>query len=301
MSIVTLWELYNDDSPIPAPIIDDGILLDKTMLMIIGAPKNKKTFLAWNIAIALARGEGFACFKVKEEKRVLILSAEGGKFQMRDRLRTMITNPNENVLSNVSYSNKLIFDLNNEESFQHLIDQVQTEKPEVIILDPLIRFISEDENSSVKIGQVFQRLRTLIDDFDISLIIVDHTGKDPSKGARGSSVKRSEYDSAIYMHSKDNNSRLSFDMRHIETPDDKHIKFNSETCWFENSEIQNTDYGVLELLRSNPALEKSELASGYMDLYQCSQATAYRHILKSVDSGFINQIEGKYYPTENLN
>ena len=28
MTIVTLWELYHDDSPIPAPIIDDGILLD---------------------------------------------------------------------------------------------------------------------------------------------------------------------------------------------------------------------------------------------------------------------------------
>ena len=47
---------------------------------------------------------------------------------MRDRLRTMITNPNENVLSNVSYSNKLIFDLNNEESFQQLIDHVQKQK-----------------------------------------------------------------------------------------------------------------------------------------------------------------------------
>ena len=301
MSIVTLWELYNDDSPIPAPIIDDGILLDKTMLMIIGAPKNKKTFLAWNIAIALAKGEGFACFKVKEEKKVLILSAEGGKFKMRNRLRTMITNPNEDVLCNASYSNKLIFDLNDEESFQHLIDQVQTEKPEVIILDPLIKFISEDENSSVKMGQVFRRLRTLIDDFDISLIIVDHTGKDSSKGARGSSVKRSEYDSAIYMRSKDNNSRLSFDMRHVETPDDEYIKFNSETCWFENSEIQNTDYGVLELLRSNPALEKSELASGYMLVNECSQPTAYRHINKSVDSGFIVLIDGKYHPAENLN
>ena len=87
-------------------------------------------------------------------------------------------------------------------------------------------------------GQVFRRLRTLIDDFNISLIIVDHTGKDSSKGARGSSVKRSEYDSAIYMNSKDNNSQLSFDMRHIETPDDKHIKFNSETCWFENSRFK---------------------------------------------------------------
>ena len=301
MSIVTLWELYNDDSPIPAPIIDNGILLDKTMLMIIGAPKNKKTFLAWNIAIALARGEGFACFKVKEEKKVLILSAEGGKFQMRDRLRKMITNPNEDILSNVSYSNKLIFDLNNEESFQHLIDQVQTEKPEVIILDPLIRFISEDENSSVKIGQVFQRLRTLIDDFDISLIIVDHTGKDSSKGARGSSVKRSEYDSAIYMHRKDNNSRLSFDMRHVETPDDEYIKFNSETFWFENSVNHNTDYNVLELVGSNPALEESELVSGYMRINKCSKQTAYRHIDKSVDSGLINQIERKYYPTENLN
>ena len=51
-------------------------------------PKIKKTFLAWNIVIALARVEGFACFKVKGEKRVLIPSAEAGKFQMRDRFRT---------------------------------------------------------------------------------------------------------------------------------------------------------------------------------------------------------------------
>ncbi len=51
--------------------------------------------------------------------------------------------------------------------------------------------MSEDENSSVKMGQVFDRLRSLIDEFSISLIIVDHTGKDSSKGARGSSVKRS--------------------------------------------------------------------------------------------------------------
>ena len=103
------------------------------------------------------------------------------------------------------------------------------------------------------------------------------------------------------MHRKNNDTPLKFDMRHVETPEDQYIRFNPDTFWFDSSESFQTDYGVLELLRSNSALEKSELASGYMRINECSQATAYRHIDKSVDSGLISQIEGKYYPAENLN
>lgn len=301
MNIVSFWELLNDNSTPPTPIIDNGILLDKTMLMIIGEPKSRKSFLAFNIATALSSGESFACFTIKEKRKVLILSAEGGYYPTRDRVKTMVKDMNEDTLSNVLYANKLTYDLNDEESFKSLKELIQEKGPEVVIIDPFIRFISEDENSSVKISQVFDRLRSLIDEFNISLIIIDHTGKDSRKGARGSSVKRSEYDSAIYMSRQNHNISLRFDMRHVETPDNQYIKFNPDTFWFEIADSVNSDYRVLELVRGNPGLEKSDLAKALAQVYECSQATAYRQIDKSVDSGYVHLIEGKYHLAENLN
>ena len=52
--IYTLKQIMNDNSPMPEPIIKNGILLDKTMLVIVGPPKSKKTFLAQNLALAIA-------------------------------------------------------------------------------------------------------------------------------------------------------------------------------------------------------------------------------------------------------
>ena len=47
----TLKEILDDHSPMPEPIIKNGILLDKTMLVIVGPPKSKKTFLAQKVII----------------------------------------------------------------------------------------------------------------------------------------------------------------------------------------------------------------------------------------------------------
>ena len=44
--IITFYELVHDKSEPPEPIIDDGVLLDKTILIVIGEAKAKKSFLA---------------------------------------------------------------------------------------------------------------------------------------------------------------------------------------------------------------------------------------------------------------
>ena len=120
MNIVSFLDLLNDNSTPPTPIIDDGILLDKTILMIVGLPKSGKSFLAFNIATALSSGEGFACFTINEKRKVLILSAEGGYYPTRDRVKTMVKDMDRDTLSNVFYANKLTYDLNDEESFKSL-------------------------------------------------------------------------------------------------------------------------------------------------------------------------------------
>ena len=76
----------------PNPIIDDGILLDKTILMIVGPPKHKKTFLTQNFAISIISGEGFAGFNIPESKKVLYFLAEGGYYPNRERMKVMSQN-----------------------------------------------------------------------------------------------------------------------------------------------------------------------------------------------------------------
>ena len=58
--ILTFKYIMNDDSLPPEPIIKDGILLDKTILAVIGPAKTKKTFLCMNFAKAIASGGSFA-------------------------------------------------------------------------------------------------------------------------------------------------------------------------------------------------------------------------------------------------
>ena len=51
--------IIKDKTEPPEPIINDGILLDGTMLLIVGAKKSKKTFLTQNIGLAIASGKSF--------------------------------------------------------------------------------------------------------------------------------------------------------------------------------------------------------------------------------------------------
>ena len=85
--IITFYTAVHDDSEPPEPIIDEGVLLDKTILMIIGEAKVKKSFLAMNFGLAIAKGEGFAGFTVKNPNKVLLLSAEGGYYPTRERIK----------------------------------------------------------------------------------------------------------------------------------------------------------------------------------------------------------------------
>ena len=102
--IYTLKEIINDHSPMPEPIIKDGILLEGTMLVIVGPPKSKKTFLAQNLALAIASGKSFANFEITKPKKVLYFLAEGGYYPNRDRLQKMGADFSEKYMENFMLS-----------------------------------------------------------------------------------------------------------------------------------------------------------------------------------------------------
>ena len=293
--IISLEELFNDDTSPPKPIVGPGILLDKTLCLIHGKPKSGKTFFATNMALSIASGIDFIHFKVLNAKKVLYLSAEGGYYPNRERINKMnhyITRRKRvsDYPNNMFINLKSNYDLLDESSLQEIKETIDTYEIDVVFIDPFIRFHSGEENSAKDTTKTMKAVRELINDFDVSIVLVHHSGKDTSKGPRGSSVITSEYDSCIAINKKNNHQELSFDMRHVETPKNENIRFNVESLWFEPA---------LELLPdsliSNGKIIKKNLINYFQNDLMYSKSKAYTMIQELEKSEKIKKISGKNY------
>ena len=58
--VKNLIELRNDNTTPPPDIIGDGIMIERSLLTIIGPAKSGKSFLAMNFASAIASGGSFS-------------------------------------------------------------------------------------------------------------------------------------------------------------------------------------------------------------------------------------------------
>lgn len=284
----SLQQILEDTTEPPAPIIDGGVLLHKTLLLVYGQPKAKKTFLALNMAVAIAQGKSFAVFEIPKAEKVFYISAEGGYFSTRDRIKKMCHGLDKGHLPNFQMCFNSRINLLDEEDLATLKKKIAEYEPKVIIIDPLVRFHDADENSATKMGEVFTTIRGIIDTFNCSIILIHHAGKDDSRGARGSSAIAGEYDSCIQIDTNDDTSKLTFDMRHVETPEPEHIMFNKETLWFE------------EILHEEPVVSAIEACGGKAtknDLVKVLEQTfsksgAYKAVDRALEKMMIKLDEG---------
>ena len=102
--------------------------------------------------------------------------------------------------------------------------------PSVVIIDPLGKFHSSDENSSKEMRRVLDEFDTIINRFNCSVIIVHHHGKpnpnspgQKTHGGRGSSVLHDWVDSSIDLHYSDYEDRtveMKFSLRNSDNPND---------------------------------------------------------------------------------
>jgi hypothetical protein len=288
--LMTFFDVVNDKSTPPAPIVGNGVLLDQTILQIVGEAKSKKTFLTLNMTLAMASGRSFAGFSVEKPSRVLHLSSEGGYFPTRARIQTMAKGFNEDALRNIYFRKYVNMSIDVDDDYHELQSWIEEAKPDVLVLDPLIRFHSQDENSSTAMNIVFRRFKELIDKYNLSIIIVHHTGKNASLGPRGSSLIRGEYDSCITLKKLGDNHKMYFDMRHVETPSPRKVSFNKDTFWFEASA---TDDKVVEYLTDNGSISKTELVNEWVSSGVCSETQSYRLINRAIKSGIVVEGENK--------
>jgi len=238
LEVFTAADLLTQDL-LPVKYHVDGILPEKGLGMLAGPFKAGKSFFVLQMAICLARGEPFLGFDTVKS-RVLILSGEGGKELLKDRLVTMAGEGQgmENILFHVPAKS---LDLSQEANLISLAKTCNDNRIDVVITDPLIKFNTRDENSTKEMAAFVNGLHELRHSAGVAVWMAHHTRKPGKDGgssgneARGSSVLAGEVDSLLMLNKRASGDfTLHFTLRWTEEPRPLRLEMDTGCLFLQN-------------------------------------------------------------------
>ena len=194
----SLPEEYNA----PDELIQD-MIVRKSQSLLFGDSNSGKTFYALSMAHSICEGVNFMGKKV-EQGAVIYLATESPA-SVISRVQAI------KDYHNCQMKNLFIVQIpiNFFTSDQHaieviaLIKQVEADtgvKVNLVIGDTLARMTAgANENSGEDMVPILQRIDSVIYEANTAFLIIHHSGKDASRGARGSSTIRAHIDTEIYV------------------------------------------------------------------------------------------------------
>ncbi len=193
-----------------------------------GEPKCCKSFLALDVAVSVASGAPcLRQFPVRRHGPVLLFPAEDSLAVVRQRLEGIARAAQVAFASlPVDVITASALRLDTAADRERLANTVQSLKPTLLILDPLIRLHRVDENDASQIAALLSYLRELQRKFQLAVLLVHHARKDsqasrPGQALRGSSELHGWGDSNLYMRRK--GSQLTLSTEHRAAPGRDHI------------------------------------------------------------------------------
>lgn len=186
------WEALAADQHVQEwlcePVIPQGALV-----ALYSPPKVGKSLLALDLAIAISQGTqalGVECTQAD----VLYLDYENTRYDVRDRITDM-GNPHLKGLEHLHYESfPDLPALDTPQGGTELLAMAQAAHAGLVIIDTVSRAISGDENDSRPWLDLYRHTLLGLKRAGIAVLRLDHTGKDESKGMRGSSAKLGDVD-----------------------------------------------------------------------------------------------------------
>lgn len=187
----------DNDAP-KFPWLIDQFMPQNKLCAIIAAGGVGKSWFLLQLAISIATGEKFIGLKnLQTPKKVLYISGEEDSHDIHRRVKEILK-INKDLQNNTNIDN-LNFMCLEKRNNHHMVDRMlflenllQVNKCDVLILDPIIRFINCDENNSVLMTKFIEKLEHIVDS-GVSVIFSHHINKSSlfevnQHSARGSSA-----------------------------------------------------------------------------------------------------------------
>jgi len=212
-------------------VVSQGLIPVGGLVFIGGPPKTYKTFTLFTTAVQLAIGHNLFSTVVRKARitsprfivnrpyKVLLIEQEMTNADIQERLEPInaILTPEERRLCNTN----LIIQARDTQlrlddwttANGAMYELLTAHRPEILMLDPLVEFHSQDENSAQHMGRIMRELSIMRERFALKALEVAHHSSKPGRdefagrvgpdGLRGSSVMFGKGDSYIMLsHAK---------------------------------------------------------------------------------------------------
>jgi putative DNA primase/helicase len=201
MPIKDDWLIPADDfcaQPSPISWLVKRWIQSQALVMVHGPSGGGKTFVVLDWCLHMASGrEDWAGHKVRPGN-VVYLAGEG-HHGLRGRVAAWKHHHQAGKLA--MWLSKDGCDLNTSTGYLKVVEQVRMlqDRPSVIVVDTLHRFLAGDENSAQDAKTMLDACNALMQEFNCSVILVHHTGvsDEAQHRARGSSAWRGALDIEI--------------------------------------------------------------------------------------------------------
>lgn len=198
----------------------DELWADEAVGIVGGEPKCCKSFLALDMAVAVAGG--VPClrrFAPARTGRVLLYAAEDALHVVRQRLAGIAAAAGRDLAEldlHVITAPSVRLDV--ERDRDALVETVVKLSPKLLVLDPFVRLHRIDENLSGEVAPLLAYLRELQRRFHLAVVLVHHARKGGAKmragqALRGSSEFHAWGDSNLYLRRHGEQLTLSVEHR----------------------------------------------------------------------------------------
>lgn len=243
--------------PRGAAMVGGGLLDEKSIQVLGGPSKVGKSMLALNQALSIAAGIPFLLtFEVPMPRRVLYVQAEIAPRPLQRRLQRMVRSEGigPDAQEKLFVASAKGLKVTTRDGWTRVRDAAKEVGAEVLVIDPLSRFFTGDENKAGDAQRLVDALDGFVASLNLSVVLVHHHGKPPADGKptrhgaqqlRGSSVLFDAFDSYLSLtrlkgEHTSGYARLTFDLRNEADPEPMTIFRDPETLWWqvvENSPV----------------------------------------------------------------
>jgi hypothetical protein len=193
---------------------------DEAVGIVGGEPKCCKSFLALDLAVAVASGAPcMRRFAVAHAGRVLLFAAEDALHVVRQRLAGIARAAGRDLADlDIQVITAPTVRLDVERDRAALTETVAKLKPRLLVLDPFVRLHRIDENISGEVAPLLAYLRELQRRYHVAVVLVHHARKGGAKmragqALRGSSEFHAWGDSNLYLRRHGDQLTLSVEHR----------------------------------------------------------------------------------------
>lgn len=270
-------------------------------LLITGPGGAGKSIMTLQIAMDLAQSppSGFLdAFNITpSDHKILFVQSENSLVGINSRLKSILSPQSAYTISKENLKNKIFFlGVNNdirsvgnvlEDEFLSAIgNAVQKHCTDILVLDPLISFHGQDENSNDQMRRLLDQITVFCESVGTTPLLIHHLGKYDSNedqgGGRGASAIgdwapnswKLKWDSGkkffVFKHTKARNFKLNDDLQ-LDLVD---LRFRSRAKGVVNSSTQISDVAVRALEKlGGTASSKKELKDAIQALTKSENGT----------------------------